>query len=488
MKSLPFLALGFSLLFLGSGCQHAVLSSSDMQQKFFSSLKNSNSGEESALRCARYHTLVGRADLALNELNHAIALDPNNVRLLNAMGGCYDRLGNYAKAREMYEMALAQDNGNNLVRNNLGYSRYLSGDLAGAENIFQKILADDSKDTLACNNLGLVWCRQGKEKEALSLWQKSDGDIQAREKLHQVLTYLGKPVDQRPIGVSKVGGNFQVNPVALSDGVKKPIMARDRSPEIMQSASRPVASLPSATPATDAESAPVRTSRVNRPPAGVLPELPVKIEEVPMVVQPASYTQPPADIKISAAPPARALRSAPDQVKQLPATASDSGFDLLPEDATPPRSHGLEPWTMAQCPQTQIYYLFASSAPKKPPPHKKLSYSGIYLSAAKRLWQTGDGCLLKWSSGMQQGINAKRKVPAYVKHPIHSARSFHVVPKESDWGAAPKNNWVCKRKNNTAVVALSRAASRLFLFDHQKCQCPGFPGADQLRGSYPGEP
>ncbi len=183
MKSLPLLALSFSVLLLGSGCQHAVTPSSELQQKFFSSLKNSSSGEDSALRCARYHTLVGRVDLALNELNHAIALDPNNVRLRNAMGGCYDRLGNYAKAREIYEMALAQDTGNNLVRNNLGYSRYLSGDLAGAENIFQKILADDPKDTLARNNLGLVWCRQGKEKEALSLWQKSDGDIQAREKL-----------------------------------------------------------------------------------------------------------------------------------------------------------------------------------------------------------------------------------------------------------------------------------------------------------------
>ena len=195
MKSLPLLALGFSVLLLGSGCQHAVLSSSDMQQKFFSSLKNSSSGEESALRSAHYYTLVGRVDLALNELNHAIALYPNNVRLLNAVGGCYDRLGNYAKAREMYETALAQDAGNNLVRNNFGYSRYLSGDITGAETIFKKILADDPNDTLARNNLGLVWCRQGKEKEALSLWQKSDGDIQAREKLHQVLAYLGKPVD-----------------------------------------------------------------------------------------------------------------------------------------------------------------------------------------------------------------------------------------------------------------------------------------------------
>ncbi len=164
-----------------------------------------------------------------------------------------------------------------------------------------------------------------------------------------------------------------MNPVALNDGVKKPIMARDRSPEIIQSALRPVASQPSAAPATDAESAPVKTSRVNRPPAGGLPELPVKIEEVPMVVQPASYTQPPAYMKTSAALPARALISAPDQIM----AAAGNGLRLR-FCSSAGRRHsealpGLAPWTMAQCPQTQIYYLCASSAPKKPQPHKKLS-------------------------------------------------------------------------------------------------------------------
>ncbi len=109
------------------------------------------------------------------------------------MGSCYDRLGEYAKAQEMYERILAQEAGNTPALNNLGYSYYLSGDLIKAETIFQEVLAKDPENTLAQNNLGLVWCRQGKENKALSLWQKTEGDLAAREKLTQVLAYLGKP-------------------------------------------------------------------------------------------------------------------------------------------------------------------------------------------------------------------------------------------------------------------------------------------------------
>ena len=112
------------------------------------------------------------------------------------MGNCYDKLGQYAKAQEMYERILTLDADNLLAKNNLGYSCYLSGDLSGAERIFQEILSKNPEYTVARNNLGLLWCRQGKESQALGLWQKTEGDIQAREKLAQVLACLGKSGNQ----------------------------------------------------------------------------------------------------------------------------------------------------------------------------------------------------------------------------------------------------------------------------------------------------
>ncbi len=103
MKSFQLMVLGLSLLVAGIGCQHAAHPSLEMQQKFFSNIKSSNPEEERALRCAQYYKLVGRFDLAVKELNHALSQDTQNVRLLNALGSCYDRLGDYARAQEMYD-------------------------------------------------------------------------------------------------------------------------------------------------------------------------------------------------------------------------------------------------------------------------------------------------------------------------------------------------------------------------------------------------
>jgi tetratricopeptide (TPR) repeat protein len=345
MTSLPLLALALSVLVWGSGCQPAVLASADMQQKFFSSLKNANPEEEPAVRCANYYNLVGRVDLALNELNRAIAVYPNSVRLLNAIGGCYDRLGNYAKAREMYERALAQDADNNLIRNNLGYSSYLSGDLKGAEKIFQDILAQNPDYTLARNNLGLVWCRQGKEKEALSFWQKTEGDIPAREKLHQVLAYLGKPAESPPISVSEDKGKPQNTPVALQNGSEKQPSNQDQLTEITRLPKALANSCSSPVLAEDPGPMPVKSSQVARKTATASPELPVKIAEVAMVVQPASYSPPPAGISPAAqtdtiileALQAKAPDAAPSQTRQLLAPASINGAALLPDGPEPPR-------------------------------------------------------------------------------------------------------------------------------------------------------
>ena len=158
MNSITALVLGLSLLVMGSGCQHAASPSLKMQQQFFASLKNSNPEEERVWRSAQYYQLAGRFDLALKELNQAVAVDPHNVRLLNALGSCYDRLGEYAKAQEMYEKVLAQEAGNYPARNNLGYSYYLSGDLAKAETIFQEVLAKEPQEYLGSKQLrpGLV--------------------------------------------------------------------------------------------------------------------------------------------------------------------------------------------------------------------------------------------------------------------------------------------------------------------------------------------
>lgn len=296
MKSIPWLALGLSVLLGCAGCQHAASPSLDLQQKFFSSLKNSSPEEDNALRRAQYHTLVGQYDQSLNVLAGAVASDPDNVRLLNAMGSCHDKLGQYGKAQEMYEKILARDHDNIPARNNLGYSYYLAGDFARAEKQFQAILSQNPEETVAINNLGLVWCRQGKEQQALRLWEKTDGEIQAREKLNQVLAYLGKsgdkPTNRAPQDQAKIAGQPEALPGKADKSEKKAGL-----PVRAQNSEKPVANRLSHPEIEDLEPAAVASKNLSGPPGKSPPKIPVQVEEVRMVIQPAAYSPPPADLK-----------------------------------------------------------------------------------------------------------------------------------------------------------------------------------------------
>jgi tetratricopeptide (TPR) repeat protein len=300
MKTSPCLVLSITLILLGSGCQHVATPPLSLQQQFYKSLKAANPEEEAALRGAQYHNLIGRFDLALQELSKAAASDPHNVRLLNAMGNCYDNLGQYARAQEMYESILANNADNFPARNNLGYSCYLSGDYSRAEKIFQEILAKNPEDTMARNNLGLLWCRQGKESAALGLWQKTEGQIPAREKLAQVLASLGK------------SGNRLPNCVPKNDFSKSSTAPQDRAGRVEKESVETASTRPDTNNAmsqlsrsrSTAEESPASsklTSNLVNLNGKNLPKPQVKVEEVKMIVQPATYSQTTAEETVAKA-------------------------------------------------------------------------------------------------------------------------------------------------------------------------------------------
>jgi Tfp pilus assembly protein PilF len=291
MKSFHLMLLSLSLLMLGSGCQHAATPSLAMQQKFFASLKNSSPEEEKALRYAQYYKLVGRFDLAAKELSSAVTQDPHNVRLLNALGSCYDRLGDYAKAKEIYQRVLSQDAVNPQALNNLGYSCYLAGDLEQAERKFQEVLTKDPGNTLAQNNLGLLWCRQGKDQKALSFWQKTEGDIAAQEKLTQVLAHLGKPMERTGIGANDAKTSLPQIPEARNGGEDKPDK-KIRQPEIAQGEKSSVPARSASLAAVVVEPTSIESSKVTRAPEKVSQEAKQTVSEREVAIQPASFTRP----------------------------------------------------------------------------------------------------------------------------------------------------------------------------------------------------
>ncbi|MFN3515221.1 MAG: tetratricopeptide repeat protein [Phenylobacterium sp.] len=65
--------------------------------------------------------------LALDLLQLARARAPQDVRVLNALGVVYDKLGRFDLSRRYYELALAREPDSRVVAANLAYSAALQG-------------------------------------------------------------------------------------------------------------------------------------------------------------------------------------------------------------------------------------------------------------------------------------------------------------------------------------------------------------------------
>jgi tetratricopeptide (TPR) repeat protein len=136
----------------------------------------------------------GRLELAVEELEKARLREPDNLEILDFLAQCYEDLGHFKRAQELYEQALSQAGPHPALENNRCYSLYLQGRLDEAEACFRKVLRRDPDNQAARNNLGLLLCRQSKEAEALNLWQEDMSDAEARQLLGKALAALGREV------------------------------------------------------------------------------------------------------------------------------------------------------------------------------------------------------------------------------------------------------------------------------------------------------
>lgn len=262
------------LLVLGlGGCARPLLPRAEVEQKFMAQIRENEPAVDRALTQAKYHRLAGRLDLAKEAVTAALQHQANNIRLLNALGNLEDDLGNYAQAQERYRQILTLEPDNVLARNNLGYSYYLAGNFQQAEAILREVATNHPENTVARNNLGLVLCRQGREAEALALWEKYDGPGVAQEKLQTVLTLLG---------------HSKSDNLADSAALPRQVPAQPEAGEAVRSATPPRQISLAPTPG-EVKSGGVPPSKLATSSApGVATSPSVKVEEFPMVVQPAA--------------------------------------------------------------------------------------------------------------------------------------------------------------------------------------------------------
>lgn len=164
------------------------------------------------LQNASYYRKVGRLELAVDELELARLKEPNNLELLDALIRSYEDLGEFDRAQELYEEALAKQGGRHpALENNRCYSLYLQGRLDQAETCFRKALANQPDNQKVRNNLGLVLCQQGRETEALAMWREALSDAEARQRMGQAMATLGKEVPPSLAGPAPTPMVAQIN-------------------------------------------------------------------------------------------------------------------------------------------------------------------------------------------------------------------------------------------------------------------------------------
>ncbi|MCL6621639.1 MAG: LytR C-terminal domain-containing protein [Syntrophobacterales bacterium] len=163
-----------------------------MVRQFAQTVRPPSSETTRLLNNASILRSLGRSHLAVKELEEALQRDPGNLKVVDALAQCYEDLGDFARAQALYEAAVAQNPRHAALRNNLGFSYYQSGEWRKAEACFREAVTLDPGNRQARNNLGLLLVRQGRQAEALTLWQEREGEQAARELLAQALAAVGE--------------------------------------------------------------------------------------------------------------------------------------------------------------------------------------------------------------------------------------------------------------------------------------------------------
>lgn len=114
-----------------------------------------------------------RLDEAIRTFEEGLRLDPNNLVLLNALGGTYSLKGDMNKAQECFLRILKVDPGFVPARKNLAIGYFTSGkyDLALPE--FERLNREPAARPLACLFLGMIAEKRKQYDRAVLLFEKS---------------------------------------------------------------------------------------------------------------------------------------------------------------------------------------------------------------------------------------------------------------------------------------------------------------------------
>lgn len=161
---------------------------------------------DSHYNLARYYQERRNHGEAIVEFKKTLAIDPGNVKALNALGVSYDCLKEFELAAECYQAALKLCPNSAYIYNNMGQSLILQGKYIQAIEAFKKAAAYDKDftDVRIHNNLGRVYAMIGQYDLALAEFERGSKGVSADFVLDRVLRAVGgqPPVPETLAAVS----------------------------------------------------------------------------------------------------------------------------------------------------------------------------------------------------------------------------------------------------------------------------------------------
>lgn len=127
----------------------------------FEEVRHSYDQARAQYELGRYYHGQLRYDQAIEAYRRALALNPDMVDALNAMGVAYAESGNFGRARQQFEAALKRAPNSAYTYNNLGFVDYLAGDYPAAVRAYRESLRLDASQEKARQNLVLASSRIG---------------------------------------------------------------------------------------------------------------------------------------------------------------------------------------------------------------------------------------------------------------------------------------------------------------------------------------
>jgi len=135
---------------------------------------------------------------ALKDLNRALAIDPNNMKVQKELGYLQYQLGDYDASLSSFQKALDLQSNDPTLSNNLGYLHLLQGDVVKAQKLIE--VAINKPFDRVWLNLGLIQAQQGQVDEAKQSWQKGLDLIENNTDWDKAVCYvftvaLGNPTE-----------------------------------------------------------------------------------------------------------------------------------------------------------------------------------------------------------------------------------------------------------------------------------------------------